>query len=75
MTAEPSNRDLLFGCRAIAQFVRDDLDLPLSDRQVGYMIEVGRIPAGFVGRRRIGSREAIRETLVKAARGDRGGAG
>jgi hypothetical protein len=65
-----TDRDLLLGIPAITTFIRDDLGLPVSERQVSFMLENNRIPAGRLGRRVIGSRGAIREKLTRAARGD-----
>jgi hypothetical protein len=73
MSAKPAERDLVFGITAIADCVRDELGEDVSDRQVAYMIETKRIPSGLLGRRRIGSRSAIRETLVTTACGGRAG--
>jgi hypothetical protein len=64
------DRDLLLGIPAITAFIRDDLGLPVSERQVSFMLENKRIPAGRLGRRVIGSRGAIREELTRAACGD-----
>jgi hypothetical protein len=62
--------DLLYGRAAIIAFCKE-LGLPWNDRQVTWRIENGVIPTGRLGRRRIGSRQAITERITSIARGER----
>jgi hypothetical protein len=65
-----STGGLLRGRREIAAFITDELGMPVTERQVGHMLETRRIPSGRLGRLVIGHTDAIREQLTRVACGE-----
>jgi predicted DNA-binding transcriptional regulator AlpA len=64
------NKDLLHGAAAIADFINEISDTPMSRSKVYRLIESKEIPAGRLGPRLlVGSKKRIRERLERLTGG------
>jgi len=68
MTQTPDRFRL--GVDEIHKYLRDELGLSLSKRQVTWWIETGRLRTGKCGRRRIASEKTLYEDVAAFASGE-----